>query len=220
MQDGERVYQCQVLQKYEQAENHYTTHHHNLCASITSCLKSRLAWSDLQQIRDVIYVLATQGWEKALAEGSDNSAVESCDPMEAVNRLGERFQIPLESAGVELDQHKAEFLEMVFYANQFISISTTDYQSVWWRLYHAPDASSWSNILQLARLLFTLPVFNGKLERFFSTLKLLKVDKRSSLGNELLDDLLTLNTDRVPLKDFNPDKSISLWWSDKVRRPN
>ena len=54
MQDGERVYQCQSLQKYEQAEHHYTTHHHNLCASITSCLKSRLAWSDLQQIRDVI----------------------------------------------------------------------------------------------------------------------------------------------------------------------
>ena len=52
------------------------------------------------------------GWEKALAEGSDNSAVESCDPMEAVNRLGEKFKIPLESAGVELDQLKAEFLEM------------------------------------------------------------------------------------------------------------
>ncbi len=46
------------------------------------------------------------------------------------------------------------------------------------------------------------------------------MDKRSSLGNDLLDDLLVLNTDRVPLKDFNPDRSISLWWGDKVRRPN
>lgn len=135
--------------------------------------------------------------------------MENGDPMEAINRLGERFKIPLDSTGVELDQLKAEFCEMISYANQFISISTMDYQCVWWRLYHAPDASSWSNILQLARLLFTLPVSNGKLE-----------DKRSSLGNKLLDDLLTLNTDRVPLKDFNLDQSISLWWSDKVRRPN
>ena len=46
------------------------------------------------------------------------------------------------------------------------------------------------------------------------------MDKRSSLGNELLDDLLTLNTDSVVLKEFNPDQSISLWWSDKARRPN
>ena len=60
----------------------------------------------------------------------------------------------------------------------------------------------------------------ASLREFFSTLKVIKVDKRSSLGNDLLDDLLVLNTDRVALKDFNPDHSISLWWSDKTRRPN
>ena len=44
------------------------------------------------------------------------------------------------------------------------------------------------------------------LERIFSTLinKVSKVDKRSSFGNDLLDDLLVLNTDRVALKYFNP----------------
>ena len=46
------------------------------------------------------------------------------------------------------------------------------------------------------------------------------MDKRSSLGNDLLDDLLVLNTDRIPLKDFNLDHSISLWSSEKTRRPN
>ena len=219
LEDGKRVYQCQTLRNYDQAKNHYNTHHQEHCTSITSCLKSRLAWSDLELIRDVIFVLATQGWEKVLHEEND-SEVESDDPMEAITRLGVRFKSPLESAGVDIDQLREEFHEMISYAAQFISLSTIDYQSVWWRLYHAPTASSWSNILQLARLLFTLPVSNGKLERVFSTLKVIKVDKRSSLGNEMLDDLLVLNTDRVPLKDFNPDRSISLWWSDKVRRPN
>ena len=51
--------------------------------------------------------------------------------------------------------------------------------------------------------------------RVFSTLKIIKVDKRSSLGNDLLDDLLV-----VSLKDFNLDHSISLWSSEKTRRPN
>ncbi len=81
------------------------------------------------------------------------------------------------------------------------------YQAVWWRLFHAPNSSNWSNILTLVRLLFTLPVSNGKLERVFSTLKLIKVDKRSLLSNDSLDDLLVLNTDQVPMKDFEPDQS-------------
>jgi len=69
---------------------------------------------------------------------------------------------------------------------------------------HAPNALEWSNILTLVGLLFTLPVSNGKLERIFSTLKILKVDKQSSLGNDLLDDLLVLNTDCISLKEFSP----------------
>ena len=61
---------------------------------------------------------------------------------------------------------------------------------------------------------------NGKLERVFSTLKVLKVDKRSLLGNDTLDDLLVLNTDHIPLKEFDQDRSIRLWWTSKKRRVN
>jgi hypothetical protein len=166
--------------------------------------------------------LGTQGWEKVL-EDEKHSGDESseCDPpMEAIVRLGVRFKHPLESNGVDIEQLKDEFHDMITYASQFISLATLDYQSVWWRLYHAPNMSSWCNILQLVQLLFTLPASNGKLERVFSMLKLIKVDKRSSLGNQMLDDLLVLNSDRVSLKNFDPDHSISLWWNDKARRPN
>ena len=34
------------------------------CSSVTDCLKTRLAWSDLQLVRDVVMVLETQGWQK------------------------------------------------------------------------------------------------------------------------------------------------------------
>lgn len=94
------------------------------------------------------------------------------------------------------------------------------YRAVWWRLFHAPNAEEWFNCLTLVRLLLTLPVSNGKLERVFSTLKVLKVDKRSLIGNDTLDDLLVLNTDRIPLKEFDPDRSIKLWWNSKKRRVN
>ena len=45
-------------------------------------------------------------------------------------------------------------------------------------------------------------------------------EKRFSLSNESLDDLLILTTDAIPLKMFNLDASIELWWKDKVRHPN
>ena len=109
---------------------------------------------------------------------------------------------------------------MQLYATQFISLATLDYRAVWWRLFHCPNSSSWSNVLALARLLFTLPISNRKLERIFSVLKIIKVDRRSSLGNSSLRDILTANTDGISMKDFDPDPSIELWWKDKVRRPD
>ena len=71
----------------------------------------------------------------------------------------------------------------------------------------------------LTQLLFSLPASNGKLERVFSTVNLIKVNKRSSLSNESLDDLLVLNSERVPIQDFNPDPGINPWWESKTRRP-
>ena len=82
-------------------------------------------------------------------------------------RLGKRFQIPLESEGVDIERLPEEFLEMVLHATQFISLSTMGYRGVWWWLFDAPNASEWTNCLILARLLFTLLVSNGKLERIF-----------------------------------------------------
>ena len=103
---------------------------------------------------------------------------------------------------------------------QFIPLSSTDYQAVGWRLFHAPNASEWSNILLLAQLTLSLPVSNWKLERIFSTLKVIKVDKRASLSNSTLDDLPVLNTDKMSLQEFNPDPNLDLWWDVKTIRPN
>ena len=109
---------------------------------------------------------------------------------------------------------------MLLYATQFISLSSTNYQAVWWKLFHSTDASDWMNALKLARLLFSLPVSNGKLERVFSTMKNIKQEKRSSMSNELFDDLLVINVEKVNVEDFNPDDSIELWWKAKTRCPN
>ena len=51
-------------------------------------------------------------------------------------------------------------------------------------------------------------------------MKIAKTKKCSLLSNEALDDLLTITSAQMPLKEFSPDEAIDLWWSDRVRRRN
>ena len=203
------MYQCQELKNYSAAASFYTSKHKEYADGVVQCIKSRLSWSDLDLMRAIIFVLSTHGWEKALEEEND---------MQAVDHLVQRFATPLERAGVETDEVTREFREMITYATQYISLSVLDYHSVWWRLFHAPCSSEWTNALALAKLLFSLPASNGKLEQIFSLLKIIKVNKHSLLSNEALDDLLLLNSDKTPLEKFDPNPAIDLWLSSKPRR--
>lgn len=71
------LYQAQQLKNIDTAEIHFENHHVEYCALIKNNIKSRLAWSDLQCFRDIIFVLATQGWQKALDEKDPLTALYS-----------------------------------------------------------------------------------------------------------------------------------------------
>ena len=183
-EDGKKLYQLQELKGFSEAELYFSSHCEELCPSVNRCLKSRLEWTDVQFVRDVILFLATQGWQK-LVDEYENSLIEETsealsDYTEAIGRLCSKFKISLEAAGVVVAQIVNEFSDMLLYATQFISLSSRHYQAVWWTLFHSPNASDWKNVLTLARLLFSLPVSNGKLERVFSTLKNIKQSKCST----------------------------------------
>lgn len=160
-------------------------------------------------MRDIIFMLSSHGWEKSIQE-EDNFA--------AIDRLVIRFTLPLQAAQADTTVIKAEFGNMIEYAVQYIATTSLDYRSVWWRLFHASCSAEWSNVLILAKLLLSLPASNGKLERTFSLLNVIKDKKRTCLTNQSLDDLLLLLSNKVSIKDFNPDQSIDLWWSAKRRR--
>ena len=159
-------------------------------------------------------MLSSHGWEKATEEDNNLAAIE--------RPIVERFATPLLGAEADTNVIKEEFANMIEYAVQYMATSTLVYHLVWLTLFHAPNSAliSWSTALILAELLFSLPASNGKLERVLSTLATIKVDKRSRFNNESLDDLLLLNSTRIPIASFDPDPSIDLWWSAKARRPS
>ena len=71
---------------------------------------------------------------------------------------------------------------------------------MWWRIFHAPNASEWCNVLVLTKLLFSLPASNEKLEKVFSQVNVIKTKKRTLLSNNSLDDL-TLTSDHTPTSE-------------------
>ena len=71
---------------------------------------------------------------------------------------------------------------------------------VWWKLFNAVDAKKWSNVLVVIELLFCLPIANGRVERVFSQMKLIKNSRRTCLGEDTctLDQLLRINVEAPP----------------------
>ena len=199
----------QRLKNFSEAQTYFSSKYEEYCLKVSQCIKSRLSWTDMQLMRDIIFMLSSHGWEKLVQEESD---------LAAVDRLVERFSTPLQGAQADINVIKTEFDSMIEYAVQYIATASLDYHFVWWRLFHAPNSADWSNALILAKLLLSLPASNGKLERTFSLLGTVKNDKRSRLTNQSLDDLLLLLSNKTPLQNFNPDPSIDHWWSAKRRR--
>ena len=206
---GVNTYQGQALKRVNETQQ-FEKHAPEYCLNLKQCLTSRLSWSDQQLVRDIIItVLATQGWEKVVWESTQ---------LDGLQRLVSHFIIPLEGAGIDCSRIPEEFKHVMLYATEFISLSTLEYRSVWWRLFNSPSASEWSNALALVELLLSLPASNGKIERSFSQMNVIKTNKQSLLSNDTLDDLLLVAIDGVHLAEFNPDPAIDCWGKGQTKK--
>ena len=71
-------------------------------------------------------------------------------------------------------------------------------------------------------LVLTLPASTAECERGFNSMKQIKNNWRSSLGVEVLNDLITFQLLSPDITKFNSQKAIDLWISSglRQRRPN
>ena len=72
---------------------------------------------------------------------------------------------------------------------------------------------SGQNIMLVNELLLSLPFSTAKVEHF-STLKIIKNEKRTNLSCSTLNDLFGVNTEGPTLGNFSADAAVDLWWSD------
>ena len=74
------MYQCQKLKKFSGAVSFYSSKHEEYACAVAKCIKSRLSWSDMDLMWDIIFMLSTHGWKKALEENNDMAAIDRLDP--------------------------------------------------------------------------------------------------------------------------------------------
>ena len=109
---------------------------------------------------------------------------------------------------------------MVEYGKQYLNLVQEDYRVIRWKLFNAVDAKQCGNVLLVIELLFCLPMANGRLERVFSYLKLIKNNRRTSLKDDTLDNLLHINVEDPALSNWDATRAVDLWCRDKVCRVN
>ena len=74
--NGKHTYQGQELKHFSEAKSYFDNHYNAFCQLVVENLHTRLQWSDTQLFRDVIFVLATQGWEKILQEDEEKYVID------------------------------------------------------------------------------------------------------------------------------------------------
>ena len=205
----ETTYQGAKLVKYEEGVSYLKSRKNALIESVLACLKDRVKVQHPELLTHTLTLLVPQGWNRS----GDGDFADS-----ALAELCLQFATPLHKTGVDISLIKEEWDDMIEYANRYLNLVQEDYQTIWWKLFNSPDFKKWSNILALIELLFCLPMANGRVERIFSSLKLIKSNRRNCLSENRLDDLLRIAVDAPPLSQWDASGAIELWWNEKQRR--
>lgn len=208
---GSVTYQGQDLTRHKEGITYLKSHQAEYFEAINACIENRVKTGETEILSQATTILATHGWNRSPTPDFAHTAL---------NAICCRFSTPLENAGVNTSLVEGEWDDMVEYGREYINLVQDDYTVVWWKLFNCVDANKWSNVLAIVELLFCVPVANGHLERVFSQLKLIKTNRRTSITENTLDDLVRINVEGPSLSDWDPTDAMQLWWRDKARRVN
>ena len=177
-------------------------HKNEMMELVLACLKNGIRSHHPELLTNALTILATKGWMKS--NDIDFAATTLQD-------LVQQFLVPLEKAGVDTTQINEEWEDMVDYARCYLNIAEEDNQIIWFKLFNCPESKKWMNILAVVELLFCLPMVNGRVERAFSAMNIIKTNRCNCLGEDHLDDLMRIAIDGPPLPLWDASGAINLW---------
>lgn len=209
-ENGDKVYQGSELHNFrdtspKSCQDQALADLESLDEQMRACLE----WSDVDLMRSILLFLDTQSWQDSNDGGDRLSEIKA-----AIANIIDVFRAPLEAKGADFTWILDEIEDIADYSRTYLRIGCDSYERVWYQLYSSPDAVKWQNILLVSELLFSLPFSTAKVERFFSTLKIIKNERRTNLSCSTFNNLLEVNTEGPTLSNFSADSVVDLWWSD------
>ena len=106
------------------------------------------------------------------------------------------FVYPLRKPALTI---KEEWDDMLEYSKRYLNLVQ---EVIWWKLFCAADAKKYVNVSAVIELLFWLPIANGRVERVFSQLKMIKNNRHTCLHENTLNQPLRINVEG-PNVDWN-----------------
>ena len=208
---GQKVYQGSNLSSYSDAMlSSCSAQAKSDLEMLDSTIKERLSWSDTKLLRSIIIFLDTRSWAKRSSHSEDDELDDRTYIKEAMEYILTIFREPLEAKGMSIFSLQDELEEVVDFYRQYLDAPGEDYRKVWYKLFTMPDSRKWPNIILLSELLFSLPFVNSKVERAFSTMKVIKTDRRNCLNTSTLDDLMEINVEGPPPEGFSAEHAVKL----------
>ena len=200
-------------------------------------MKDWLTWPDTKLMDAILSFLDTRCWATVRVGTTVNNAATISDNGETAARSKQDydkrvteikaavayivaiFREPLEAKGADLCSINDELEEMFSFCTTYVDVLAEDYKKIWYKLFTAHDAHKWCNVLLISELLFSLPFANSKVEQALSTLNLIVTEHHSIPGSTVLDDLMEINVEGVPINCFSADHAVQLWWANCAQKP-
>ena len=218
-ENDEHVYQNIVLINYEVAKQRILEKKASLSEKVRTCITMRLEEESNSKgiFQCVPQLLNMEGWLRTNEEREID--LEFGD--EGLTYLYKHFSIPLMNAGVKASVPDLlnQWHDLLQYAHEYLCVTSVPYRVCWRRIFISPRCSTWSDILILIELLFTIPISNAKLERMFSKLNQVKTLQRGSLSQIRLENLLRIAEEGLAIERYDATPAMKIWANEKIRRP-
>ena len=197
--DGHHLYKDVVLHHFVAAKGHTSAIKGQMLGLICDQFLVRLEANEIPVLKSVSIIINTESWEKTDGEFGENE----------IHMLFGQFEIPLRNAGLScmLNELIKEWQPLLDYATSYLNPTGQSYSRIWYKIFN----SECCNILQLAELLFCLPISNAVVERLFSVMKQIKTRWRSSMGQIYLSHLICIKMGGPSLSEFDAMAAIKLW---------
>lgn len=140
---------------------------------------------------------------------------------ESINSLLEHFDDILQRQGVDADSVPLEWIQLKIHVHKLVAADPeVSYLDLWERVLKQNE-ERFRNVLVLLTLVLLVPIHTSELERGFSMMNRIKHDWRANLSTPNLNALMRVCLLGPPPGEYEPMKSIRLWWQAgrRPRRP-